>query len=88
MGWTIGQRWLGHPQSKIAKPKGCNSSVCRQTRLDSLMSDDVKFLHYSFSVEGRGRILREVIQSINLIIVKVPALQGLTYSKDIEYTSR
>lgn len=57
MGWTIGQRWLGHPQSKIAKPKGCNSSVCRQTRLHSLMDKydgDERGFHTYAMANGRN----------------------------------
>ena len=51
--------------------------ICKST-ISFVMSDDVNFLHYSFSVEGR--MLREVIQSINLIIVQLSTFQGLTYS--------
>ena len=51
-----------------------------KSTISFVMSDDVNFLHYSFSVEGR--MLREVIQSINLIIVQLSTFQDLTYLKD------
>ena len=41
----------------------------------AFLIDGVKFLHYSFSVKREGAILREVIQSIKLIIIEVPAFR-------------